>query len=169
MKKSLCLLFGLLAGTASVASADEFATTVDMRDNGAATFYVKGEIAGLGPIDLMVDTGSGYTTINEEILARLQGTTHVRYVRKMRGRLANGQEMSVAVYTIGSVNIGGNCWLNNVEAAVFPGKTRPILGLNALQRTAPFIFSFEPPRLHLSNCAASTAQAAKTADVAAFE
>jgi predicted aspartyl protease len=152
-----------------VATAGEFATTVDMRDKGAATFYVQGEIAGLGPIDLMVDTGSGYTTINEEILARLQGTTHVRYVRQMRGRLANGTEMNVAVYAIGAVNIGGNCWLKNVEAAVFPGKTRPILGLNALQRTAPFIFSFQPPRLHLSNCTEQTAQTTGSADVAAFE
>jgi hypothetical protein len=99
----------------------------------------------------------------------LQGTTHVRYVRQMRGRLANGTEMNVAVYAIGAVNIGGNCWLKNVEAAVFPGKTRPILGLNALQRTAPFIFSFQPPRLHLSNCTEQTAQTTGSADVAAFE
>jgi len=169
MKKWMGLLLGLLACSGSAAVAGDFATTVDMRGKGAATFYVQGEIAGLGPVDLMVDTGSGYTTINEEILERLRGTSHVRYLRKMRGRLANGTEMSVPVYAIEAVNIGGNCWLNDVEAAVFPGNARPILGLNALQRTAPFIFSFEPPRLHLSNCAERTVEARGNADVAAFE
>jgi hypothetical protein len=39
-----------------------------------------------------------------------------------------------------------------VEAAVFPGKTRQILGLSALKKAAPFIFSMDPPNLVLSNC-----------------
>ena len=87
----------------------------------------------------------------------------------MRGRLANGSEINVPVYLLEAVSIGENCWLTDVEAAVFPGNTRPILGLNALQRTAPFIFSFEPPRLQLSNCAARSIQPqAPKADIAAF-
>jgi hypothetical protein len=79
--------------------------------------------------------------------------------------------MNVPVYAIEALSIGNGCWLNNVEAAVFPGKTRAILGLNALQRAAPFIFSFEPPRLVLSNCT-TTAQvpaSAQTVDIAAFD
>lgn len=168
MRKLMGLLIGLLAGTASVATAGEFATTVDMRGK-ATTFFVESQVAGIGPVDFMVDTGSGYTTINEEILGRLQSAGNVRYLRQLRGRLANGAEIDVPVYLIEAVSIGDNCWLTDVEAAVFPGKTRPILGLNALQRTAPFIFSFEPPRLQLSNCIDRALQpAAPKADIAAF-
>lgn len=170
MRKFVCVLLTLLAGASSLAAAGEFDTRVDMRANSATTFYVQGEIAGLGPVDLMVDTGSGYMTINEEMLAALQTTGRIRYVKQLRGRLANGTEMDVPVYAIEAVSIGSGCWLKNVEAAVFPGKTRAILGLNALQRAAPFIFSFEPPQLVLSHCAAATTASADvpTSDLAAF-
>lgn len=170
MRRFAGLLLGLMAGTCSVALAGEFSTAVEMRGKGAATFYVPGQIGGFGPVELMVDTGSGYTTINEDMLERLRGTSHIRYVRQLRGRLANGSELDVPVYSIAAVSIGENCWLHDVEAAVFPGSTRPILGLNALQRAAPFIFSFDPPQLQLSHCTARTvAVEGKTADLATFD
>lgn len=157
MKKLLCLLTLTLAGALPVASAAEFDTTVHMQAKSSTTFYVEGQIAGVGTVDLMVDTGSAYTTINEELLEQLKRNGGARYVKEFRGRLANGSEIDVPVYAIDALSIGGGCWLHNVEAAVFPGKTRAILGLNVLQRTAPFIFSFEPPRLVLSNCPATAA------------
>ena len=100
----------------------------------------------------MVDTGSGYMTINEETLAALQSLEQASYLRSMQGILANGTEIKVPVYQLANLNIGGGCQLQNIEAAVFPGKTRQILGLNALKKAGPFIFSFEPPQLVLSNC-----------------
>lgn len=145
-------LLVLLLSATCVSTAGEFGTTVDMHSKGSTTFYVPGEITGLGAVDLMVDTGSGYMTINERMLESLKDGGQVKFVRHLRGRLANGSELEVPVYTIGAVSIGEACWLRNVEAAVFPGDTRPILGLNVLQRTAPFIFSFDPPRLVLSHC-----------------
>lgn len=170
MRKILCLLTAVLAGTVHLASAGEFDTSVAMRATTATTFYVEGKIAGLGVVDLMVDTGSGYMTINEDMLAQLKGAGRVRYIKDIRGRLANGNELTVPVYAIEALSIGGGCWLRDVEAAVFPGATRPILGLSALQRAAPFIFSFEPPRLVLSNCVTTAAApAGEVADLAAFE
>lgn len=170
MKKLPRLLaFAFLAGTVHPASAGEFDMSIDMRATSSTTFYVEGRIAGLGAVDLMVDTGSGYTTINEEMLAQLKSSGAVRYVKELRGRLANGSEIDVPVYAIEALSIGGGCWLKDVEAAVFPGSTRAILGLNVLQRTAPFIFSFEPPRLQLSNCTATAgAPSGGRADLAAF-
>ncbi len=147
-----CALLVLLMGTATVSLAGEFETAVDMRSKGGATFYVPGRITGLGEVDLMVDTGSGYMTINEEILHTLKEGGQATFVRDLRGRLADGSELNVPVYAIESVSIGEACWMRDVEAAVFPGSTRPILGLNVLQRAGPFIFSFDPPRLVLSRC-----------------
>ncbi len=146
----------LLAGWSQIFAAD-FDTSIAMTSRGAATYYVPGEIQGVGPVDLMVDTGSGYTTINEETLAMLKEDGRAKYVKDLVGILANGSRMVVKVYRISALNIGGECWLKDVEAAVFPGRTRHILGLSALSKASPFIFSTNPPKLVLSNCMAGPA------------
>lgn len=152
MCRFACILCLLLAGAAPPAIAGQFGTTIDMDAKNGVTFYVPGLITGLGAIDWMVDTGSSYMTINEDILALLKEQGQAQFVKRLRGRLADGSELEVPVYLIDAISIGDACWLRDVEVAVFPGNTRPILGLNVLQRTAPFIFSFEPPQLVLSHC-----------------
>ncbi len=136
---------------ATIATAGEFDTTIPLRAGDAATFYVKAEVGDSKAMDFMVDTGSGYMTINEDTLVILQGLKQAQYQREQHGVLANGTEIVVPIYQLSHFNIGG-CMLNNLEAAVFPGKTRQILGLNALRQAGPFIFSFDPPKLVLSNC-----------------
>ncbi len=148
----------LTAWAGGVAVAAEFDTHIPMRDKGAATYYVDGDIHGAGPVDFMVDTGSGYMTINEETLALLQRNGGATYIRKLAGVLADGSTMTVPIYRIAQVRIGAACTLRDVEAAVFPGKTRQILGLSALRQAAPFIFSMNPPTLVLSHCTAQVAQ-----------
>ena len=155
---------GLLAAWSQSFAAD-FDTSIVMQSRGAATYYVPGEIMGVGPVDLMVDTGSGYTTINEETLAVLEQDGRAKYVKDLVGILANGSRMVVKVYKISAINIGGECWLNDVEAAVFPGRTRLILGLSALTKASPFIFSVNPPKLVLSNCVGSPDTKGQTAEV----
>lgn len=167
---------------APIASAVEFGTAVPMRNKGAATYYVSGQIYGVGDIDLLVDTGSGYSTIGEDTLNVLVRHKQAVYVKKLTGIMADGSQMTVPVYRIGGVVIGSECWLNEVEAAVFPGSTRFILGLSALSQAAPFIFSLDPPELVLSNCESAPSAApepsepqeqpaivATTADVAMAE
>jgi len=136
----------------NIASVSKSVTSVAMKSHGAATYYVEGEILGAGPVDMMVDTGSGYSTINEHTLSILKKNGKASYKKDLIGILANGKKMQVEVYTLSAINIGGSCWLRNVDAAVFPGKTRQILGLSALGKTSPFTFSMDPPELLLSNC-----------------
>lgn len=143
--------------------ADEFDSNIPMRDKGAATFYVDGEIHGVGEVDFMVDTGSGYMTINEDTLQVLETTGGATYVKELSGILADGSTMTVPVYRIAQMRIGPSCTLYDVEAAVFPGSTRQILGLSALRQAAPFIFSMDPPKLVLSNCSGGV-KVAQTAD-----
>jgi hypothetical protein len=133
---------------------DEFDVTVPMHDKGMATYYVNAQIADLGISEFMVDTGSGYLTINEQTLSALQKQKQVQYVKELRAILANGAEIVIPVYSINELHIG-SCALRNVEAAVFPARTRQILGLSALNKAAPFTFSVDPPELVLSNCAGS--------------
>ncbi len=143
---SACILLG------TSVEAAELDTTVPMRHGSAATYYVAGYVGGAGETEFMVDTGSGYVTINEVTLEALKDSDRAHYSRNLRGILADGRKLTVPVYVIRSLTIGENCRLRNVEAAVFPGATRQILGLSALKKAAPFTFSFDPPHLTLSNC-----------------
>jgi predicted aspartyl protease len=136
---------------------DDFTIRVAMQEKSAATFYVPGEISGFGPVDLMVDTGSGYMTINEETLKVLMQQGAASYVKQLQGILADGSEIEVPVYSIERMRIGGDCWLTDIEAAVFPGNARQILGLSALRKVAPFVFSVDPPGLSLSSCGSASA------------
>ncbi len=148
---TLLLIFAL----AGPGMASDFDFDVPMYLKGASTFYITGRIGSMPPSDFMVDTGSSYMTINEETLANLRLTEEPVYLRDLNGVLANGDRMRVPVYSVSSVQLGENCRLEEVEVAVFPGKTRQILGLNVLAKAAPFVFSTDPPQLQLSNCSIS--------------
>lgn len=116
------------------------------------TFYVHSAIEGAGFTSLLVDTGSGYTTITEKTLRELQKTGNAMYLKKVQGIMADGTVRKVSIYRISGISIGETCQIRDVEVAVFPTGTREILGLNTLSKVAPFTFSIDPPYLSLSNC-----------------
>ncbi|HHH48900.1 MAG TPA: hypothetical protein ENK51_08450, partial [Gammaproteobacteria bacterium] len=105
-----------------------------------------------GTVDFLVDTGASYNTINEHTLALLQAQGRASFVKDLMGVLADGQRKRVALYRIDVIRLGDGCELRDVEAAVFPGRTRHILGLSGLRKAGNFTFSFEPPQLTLSRC-----------------
>lgn len=142
----------LALGLSGMAMGQEFDTRIAMSRQGPATYYVPAAVGGLDPAPFLVDTGAGLTTINEVTLEALQARNAATFVRELRGRLANGDILSVPVYRLSGLAIGERCRIGELEAAVFPGRTRQILGLNALRAAGPFIFSFEPPELVLSHC-----------------
>ena len=146
------LLCAFTLSISATALANEPLIPIPMQDKGAETYYIKGEIRGLGSTEFMVDTGSGYVTINEHTLEILKSKGEVTYVKELIGILADGQRKVVSVYRIASILLGENCEITNVEAAVFPGRTRQILGLSGLKKAGGFTFSFDPPQLTLSTC-----------------
>ena len=146
------LLIALLIAAVGETQAAQFDQQIPMRTTRAATFYVGGYLDGFGAVDMMVDTGSSYTTINEAALKVLRENGAAAYVKDLTGIMADGTRKVVPIYRLSSMSIGKDCLLHNVEAAVFPGDTRYILGLSALKLASPFAFSLEPPTLTLSNC-----------------
>lgn len=136
----------------SYAIAEPKVTHVPMHSAGTATYYVKGQIEGYGTTELLVDTGSGYSTIGEDALAALIKEGGATYLRDLNGIMADGSRRVVPLYLISGITLANKCVIRKVEVAVFPSKTRPILGLNALRKVAPFMFSVEPPTLMLSRC-----------------
>jgi predicted aspartyl protease len=147
-------ILSAMLGILSVAPAGVIAAsaTVPMKDKGADTYYVDVHVEGFGRMDYLVDTGAGYMTINEDALSVLQANNGATYIKRLQGIMADGSTLIVPVYRIGSINIGGNCHIEDIEVAVFPGNSRSLLGLSALRKAAPFMFSMEPPELQMSNC-----------------
>ena len=135
-----------------VATSVWASTKVPMTLKGSMTFYVSGWIAGTEPTEFMVDTGSSYLTINQVTLDKLKTNGQAVYLRDLIAVLANGDELVMPVYRVPKIVLGSSCELFDLEAVVFPGDTRQILGLNVLRRAAPFMFSVDPPELQLSNC-----------------
>lgn len=145
------LLFTLtLLHTFSVEAGGAF-HTVPMNQKSLSTYYVKANLHGSGNVEFLVDTGAGYTTINENTLDLLKSSDNATYVGELTAVLADGSQKQLKVYEIASMEIGG-CQISKVKAAVFPKDTRMLLGLTALEKTSPFIFSTNPPALSLSNC-----------------
>ena len=135
-----------------VVSASEFGTSVPINKKGLVTYYVSGSINGYGATDFLVDTGSGHSAINEATLEKLHQQGKADFLKNVSATLANGSSITLPVYKISDINIGGECVIHDVEAVVLPGKMRNILGLSALEKTAPFAISVNPPRLLLSHC-----------------
>lgn len=148
----------------SHAQGSQFA--VPLQSKGTQTYYVRGHIQGSGATTFLVDTGSGYSVINEETLARLQETGDAVFLKELRGIMADGSTRVVPLYRISGINLGA-CMISDIEAAIFPARSRQILGLSALRKVAPFSFSFEPPSLSLSNCMLAQAPPAPAQEVVA--
>ncbi len=154
------MLWPLVLLGAPAMGADMPDTHIPLIDKGVATYYVRGNIAGVDHVDLLVDTGAGYSAINERTLNKLKKAGLAEHVRDIHATMANGTHTVVPIYRISRLNIGGHCEVHDIEVAVLPGNTRCILGLDTLKRLAPFMVSVDPPRLWVSNCARSLGQTA---------
>ncbi len=148
-RSRLVSLVAFCIASAPLAAND---SSVPMRVKPAGTYYVEGEIAGMGAVEFLVDTGSGYTAINSEMLAQLEQTQSATYLKQLVGVMADGSEKVVPVYLIPEIKLG-NCVIRNVEAAVFATTSRPILGMRSLSKVSPFTFSTSPPALRMGGCA----------------
>ena len=125
---------------------------IPLENKGLGTYYVNVGLPGVPQTAYMLDTGSGYAVINQETLALLKQNNEVRFIKKVKGILANGKSYVVPIWRISRLSLNDQCILRDIEVAVFPGKTRQILGMSALKKVAPFELSFDPPRLTLKQC-----------------
>lgn len=139
----------------------EFAALISMQKQSAGTFYVSASLDGHdGALPLLVDTGSSLMVLNEILLKELKAHGTAEYVHDIDGMMADGSHRTIPVYRLTALRIGDTCWIHDVEAAIFPTDTRPILGMSVLARLAPFTLSDDPPSLALNKCRASSATSA---------
>ena len=148
---SVCTICVVLISEVSV-SKNIDTTIIPMQEKSARTFYVEARLGGFGKSEFMVDTGSGYTVINEQTLESLKKSGKATYVKDLLGLLADGSEKRVQVYRLSSFSLSDSCKIRDIEVAIFPGSTRHILGLNTLRKMGAFEFSFAPPQLVFKQC-----------------
>jgi len=134
------------------AEAAEFA----LQQATSGNFYVA---AVFGPVhtDMLLDTGSGYVSLTPATFRRINrsatGEARPAFKRKITGVMANGRATSVPVYQLPQLQLG-DCVLENIEAVVFPGADRNILGLNALSRLQPLTLDLDGGRMVGGGCRA---------------
>ena len=157
---SLCIAQALVDG-ASRAASEPPPTHITLVKRTSGTYALKATIPQLGGIDFLFDTGSSHSVIGQSMLRTLSQTTEVPYVRELRGVLADGSIRILPIHRIAALRLGESCWIWDVEVAVFPGDTRPILGMSSLAGLAPMGLSLNPPLLSVSGCQ-SEAQTAAT-------
>ena len=136
---------------------------IPMHSRGTNTWYIDSAISDAGRHPMLVDTGSGYSVINEDTLEQLKAKGQAQYVSKLRGKMADGSERIVPLYRIASITLGESCVIRNINAAVLPSNSRQIIGISTLVRAGSFSMSFDPPLLTLSDCSeANTAPGVDT-------
>jgi len=145
----------LLAGF-NTSYASDSNKQIPMHTRGTVTYYVSGFINNTVSSDFLVDTGSGYVTINSKTLEKLNQRSGTEFVKKISAVMADGSEKVVPVYRLASLRLGDGCVIQNIEAAVMPGAMPNILGLSALKKAAPFSISMAPPTLTLTGCTTSS-------------
>ena len=154
-------VFALLLSVAAPAQSDNAMLgdqhRVAMQRQSSGTFYLSAAFVDAPPFSLLVDTGSSYMVIPQDMLDALLANGQALFDRHIGGRMADESLRKVPIYKIKAMRLGESCWLSNVQAAVFPAGTRPILGMHALERLAPFQFSVSPAELLLSRCELLTA------------
>jgi len=155
MKASIPAL--LLALTLSPALSAADSHTIELSHKGSGTLYVQTTLDENTQSSWLVDTGSDYSVMDRASLESLLTQGRARYVKQLRGKMADGSERTLPLFMVDSLELGNGCTVENVKVAVLPNSTRSIMGLSALRQLAPFSVSFDPPQLTVSGCKPSVA------------
>ena len=161
------LALSLAAGV----SAGDFEHKIPLDRQKSGNYYITGTITDTTgaetDVQFMVDTGAGMVTLAERTFKSLSRDIHVKPSRRVAARLADGRTRSINVYEIARFSLGEHCEIGPTEVAVIPGATNNILGLNVLNRAAPFAIYTSPPSLALSVCTSLLHDEAESALVTA--
>ena len=131
--------------------AGDFDARIPMTRADSGSYHVEGSFAGSVAASFLVDTGAGMSVIEHGLLKRLREVSEVALSRRIAARLANGEIQAVNVYRVEGFTIGAGCEIGSVEVAVMRGSGN-ILGLNALEKLAPFALHLTSPSLAVSHC-----------------
>lgn len=130
----------------------DFDVQLPISSTGGGSYSVEAGFGSSTPVDFLIDTGAGMSTVSDKHFSALKRTHDVSLVRTIAARLANGKLQKARVYRFENFNIAGQCNIGSVEMAVLPNSGRNIIGMDVLAKTAPFGLHLDKPTLAVSNC-----------------
>lgn len=137
----------------TLSAAADFGVHLPMARAATGSYEVTGRFDGGLDATFLVDTGAGISVIEKKLLRVLKRQGTVSHSRRIAARFANGRVETVEVYRVDGLTLGTGCSVGSIELAVMSGGGN-ILGLNALEKLAPFALHVSPPALAVSGCSA---------------
>lgn len=134
------------------ASADDFEFKIPISQQNSGSYHIAGALEGKVELDFLVDTGAGMVILTERTFKSLAEFTRRKPSRRIAVRLADGRTNAVDVYTVEQLVLGESCNVGPLEVAVIAGAKHNILGMDVLNKAAPFAIYPSPPSLALSAC-----------------
>jgi predicted aspartyl protease len=153
---SLASIF-LLGGTAVIAQAQDapfgalFPHSVSLARTAAGSYSLAVDLGGV-PGEFLVDTGASLVTLNRALFNKVRARGGASPAGRVAARLASGKLEMLELFKIQHFSLGNGCELGPLTVAVRKRGGRNLLGISALQQTAPFAISTAPPALGLSRC-----------------
>ncbi len=151
MRASTAIAFFFSVATYSSAGmAGDFEFKIPLSQQQSGNFYIDGTINSDSQVQFLVDTGAGMVILADSTFKSLKSKN--KPTRRIAARLADGRTKAINVYELESLVLGEGCNVGPLEVAVIPGASNNILGLNVLNKAAPFAIYTSPPALALSVC-----------------
>ncbi len=138
---------------ARIANAEEFGYKIPIAQQSSGSYHVAGSVENGAEVEFLIDTGAGMVILSERTFKSLTEVANRKPSKRIAVRMADGRSKGVNVYTVNQLVLGGTCNLGPLEVAVIPGATKNILGMDVLNKAAPFAIYNSPPSLALSDCA----------------
>lgn len=162
---SASIVFG--ASLTTTASAEDFEYKIPLDQKKSGNYYITGNLGSETDVQFMVDTGAGMVILAESTFELLSSDLRLKPSRRIAARMADGRTRTINVYEIVQFSLGEGCNIGPTEVVVIPGAANNILGLNVLNRAAPFAIYTSPPSLALSVCSSLKSDATVSAHIAA--
>lgn len=143
----------VLACVPSVMFAKDFEFKLPLSQQSSGNYYIEGTLSNDDEVDFLVDTGAGMVILAERTFQSLSADSKKEPIKRIAARMADGRTKTVNVYSLEHLVLGHGCDVGPLEVAVIPGASNNILGLNVLNKAAPFAIYNSPPSLALSVCA----------------
>lgn len=102
----------------------------------------------------LLDTGATLTTLRLDHfnLIQRESPEDIRTLHRVMARTADNRLQPMQVYEIAHFVLAENCDIGPIQIAVSPNAGRNLLGLSALERSAPFTIDLSSLELRLSKC-----------------
>lgn len=148
------LVLGLIHGPSLSANPifdTLFPHSFPLLQTGSGSLTIAAKLGGVSG-EFLLDTGASMITVSQNMFAELEKLGSAVRVRKVAARTASGRLRTLDVYRVEKFVLGEACELGPVEVAVMRGGERNLLGMAALEQSAPFAISTTPPSLGLASC-----------------